>query len=247
MNIRGLIFDINGTLINIHTKEDYNEIYRVIGNLLSYQGILLKPDIIKDLYYRIMKEQRQFSQEAFPEFDAIGIFQEILTRYATDFTRQLPAEKLAQLPLILAEVYRAVSRFRFQLYPGVTEVLDQLRPKYILAALSDGQSAYAKPELQAAGLLEYFNPFIVSGDLGYRKPDMRIFEKTLSGMKLTPSEVLFIGNDMYRDIFGARQMGLKTIFFKSNQGEHEKDGVKPDYIIYHFSELPEAIRFLEDH
>ena len=246
MNIRGLIFDINGTLIDIHTNEAYDEIYRVISNLLSYQGISLSADHIRDLYYQIMKEQRLSSKENHSEFDAVGIFQEIMKRYATDFTRKLPAEKRSQLPLFLAEVYRAVSRFRLQPYPDVVEVLTELRPRYLLAALSDGQSAYAVPELQAAGLLDFFNPVIVSGDLGYRKPDVRIFESVLSGMKLKPSEVLFIGNDMYRDIFGAKQLGLKTIFFKSNQGEQEKEGVQPDYIIYHFSELLKAVRFFEN-
>jgi putative hydrolase of the HAD superfamily len=245
MKIRGLVFDINGTLIDIHTNEAHDDIYRVISNLLSYQGISLNPHQIRDLYYQIMREQRQSSGEAHPEYDAVGIFKEIIRRYARDFTRKLPAEKRAQLPLVLAEVYRAVSLFRLQPYPDVVEVLTQLRQRYRLSILSDGQSAYAVPELQAAGLLEFFNPVIVSGDLGYRKPDVRIFKRALSAMKLKPSEVLFIGNDMYRDIFGAKQLGLKTIFFKSNQGEQEKDGVAPDYIIYHFSELLTAVRFFE--
>jgi putative hydrolase of the HAD superfamily len=38
---------------------------------------------------------------------------------------------------------------------------------------------------------------------------------------------------------------MKTVFFKSNQGTQEKAGVKPDYIIYNFAELPNAIRFFE--
>lgn len=243
MNIRGLIFDINGTLIDIHTNEWYDEIYRVIINLLSYQGISLSHDEVRDLYFKIMKEQRRTSKENYPEFDAVEIFQEILTLYATEFTRNLPAKKLAILPRVLAEVYRSVSLFRLQLYPGVKEILEQLRPRYLMSAISDGQSAYAVPELHAVGLLDYFKPVIVSGDLGYRKPDTRIFESALSGMGLNPSETLFIGNDMYRDVFGAQQLGIKTIFFKSNQGEHEKEGVKPDYIIYNFSELLKAIHF----
>jgi putative hydrolase of the HAD superfamily len=33
--------------------------------------------------------------------------------------------------------------------------------------------------LCAVGLLKYFNPIIVSGDYGYRKPDPRLFQKAL--------------------------------------------------------------------
>jgi len=246
MNVRGLIFDMNGTLIDINTQEEHSDIYRVLSNLLSFEGISLTPTAVRDLYYKIMNRQRKSSKETYPEFDAVAIFGEILTSLATDVTRGLPAEKLDQLPLVLAEVYRSVSRFRLQLYPDVKDVLDQLHPHYLMAAVSDGQSAYAVAEMHAAGLPDYFNPVIVSGNLGYRKPDRRIFEAALSGMGLSPSEALFIGNDMYRDIFGAQQLSLKTIFFKSNQGEQESDGVEPDYIIYSISELPVAIRFFEE-
>jgi putative hydrolase of the HAD superfamily len=51
---------------------------------------------------------------------------------------------------------------------------------------------------------------------------------------------------MYRDIYGAQRLGMKAVFFKSNQGAQEKEGVKPDYIIYNFPELLNAIRFFEN-
>ena len=91
---------------------------------------------------------------------------------------------------------------------------------------------------------KYFDPVIVSGDLGFRKPDPRMFELLLSQMELSPDEILFVGNDMYRDIFGAGQLGIRTVFFRSNQGDQRPAGREPDYIIYRFSELPEAVRFL---
>jgi putative hydrolase of the HAD superfamily len=134
-----------------------------------------------------------------------------------------------------------------QLYPGVEDTIRQLQPRYRLAIISDGQSAYAVPELNAVGLSAYFDPIIISGDFGYRKPDARLFATALAAMKLTPAEVLFVGNDMYRDVHGAQKQGIKTVFFKSNQGNQEKEGVKPDYIIYSFPELLNAIRFFENH
>jgi len=56
---------------------------------------------------------------------------------------------------------------------------------------------------------------------------------------------LSVGNDMYHDVYRAQRVGIKTVFFKSNQGVQEKDGVRPDYIIYSFAELMNAIRFFE--
>jgi putative hydrolase of the HAD superfamily len=246
MLIKGIIFDVNGTLVDIWTDEGHEEIYRTISNLLSYQGISLDPKSLKDLYFQIMKEQRTASRERHPEFDAVGIFREIIVQYATDFTRDLPARKLEQLPTLLAETYRAASRFRLQLYPGVQGTIAQLHSKYRLAALSDAQTAYAVPELNAVGLSRYFDPIIVSGDFGYRKPHEGLFAKALAAMNMEPSEVLYVGNDMYRDVYGAQRVGIKTVFFKSNQGTQEKEGVNPDYIIYTFPELLNAVRFFEE-
>lgn len=245
MIVKGIIFDINGTLSDIHTNEWHDDVYRVISNLLSYQGISLEPNIVKYFYFQIMKEQRAASGERHPEFDAIGIFREIIARHSTDFTYTLPAEKLEQLPILLAETHRAASRFRLQPYPGVEDTIRQLHQKYHLAIVSDGQAAYAIPELHAVGLSGYFDPIIVSGDFGHRKPDIRLFTAALNDMNMEPAEVLFVGNDMYRDIYGAQKLGIKTVFFKSNQGVQEKEGVKPDYIIYNFPELLNAIRFFE--
>jgi len=246
MVIRGLIFDINGTMTDINTNEWNDNIYRILSNLLSYQGITIGPNDVKDSYFQIMKEQRAAGGERYPEFDAVGIFREIISRHATDFTHRLPPEKLEQLPLFLAETYRAVSRYRLQLYNGVKETIGQLRLKYHLAIISDGQSAYAVPELNAVGLFGSFDPVIISGDFGFRKPDPRLFENALSIMKMMPSEVLFVCNDIYRDVHGAQRLGIKTVFFRSNQGQQEKKDVDPDYIIYNFPELLTAVRFFEE-
>lgn len=246
MIIKGIIFDINGTLTDIHTNEWHEDVYRVISNLLSYQGVFLAPHIVKDLYFQIMKEQRGAHSELHPEFDAVAIFRQIVTQHATDFTHNLPSAKFEQLPLLIAETYRAASRFRLQLYPGVLDTLRQLQPKYHLAAITDGQVAYALPELNAVGLSGFFDPVIVSGSFGYRKPDERLFTSALAAMKMQPAEVLFVGNDMYRDVFGGQKIGMKTVFFKSNQGTQEKTGVQADYIIYNFPELINAIRFFEN-
>lgn len=243
--IKGLIFDVNGTVSDILTNEGYDDLYRVMANLLAYQGIALTAGEVRRLYFEINRNQRRSSGEEFPEFDVVALFREIIERYGTDDTFAMPKEKLRFLPQFLAEVYRAASRFKLQLYPDVREVLSSLRGRYRMAALSDGQSVWALPELREVGLLEYFECFLISSDLGYRKPDPRMFEKILERMELAASEVLFIGNDMYRDVFGARRLGIKTVFFRSNQGEQRNMGAEPDYIIDHFAQLPEAVRFLE--
>ncbi len=246
MNIKAIIFDVNGTLIDIRTDEGNEDVYRVVSNLLSYQGILTHRHALKAMYHELMYVQKKKNRsERHPEFNAAEIFKEILTRLATDYTRSLPSEKLEQLPLLLAEAYRAASRQQLKLYQGVEDTLKQLSQKYRLAVVTDAQTAYALPELHAVGLTAFFEQIIISGDYGYRKPDVRLFEKALNGMGIHASEAVYVGNDIYRDIYGAQKAGLKTVLFKSNQGCPEQVGINAEYIIYQFPELLNAIHFFE--
>ncbi|NLI83253.1 MAG: HAD family hydrolase [Deltaproteobacteria bacterium] len=243
MKLRGIIFDLYGTLIDIHTNEDSEEIYRAVSHFLTYQGIHLDRGEVRSVYYQIVEEQRREQREKYPEFEAVEVWREFIRRNPGG-SGLLPSAKLKQLPLFLAEMYRGISRERLELYPGVKKVLDELKTHFRLAVVTDGQAAWVLPEMQAVGIASYFNPIVISSDHGFRKPDGRLMQKALSGINLKGEEVLFVGNDMYRDIFGARQLGLKTVFFPSNQGLQEMAGVEPDRVIREFSELPRAIRGL---
>jgi putative hydrolase of the HAD superfamily len=243
MDIRALLFDVNGTLIDIETDEGLEEIYRAIGHFLRYQGISLHRGEIRDLYFQLMQQQRASSTQKFAEWDAVALWRELIHQKASDYTRALPPEKREQLPLFLAELHRGIARKRLRLYPQVQETLDQLRSHYSLAVVSDAQSAYAVPELHAVGLLDYFQPIIVSGDYGYRKPDARLFQHALDALEIRPEQALFLGNDLYHDIFGAQQVGMKAILASYNQDNTSSRFISPDYTIYSFAELLQAVNY----
>jgi len=244
MEIRALIFDINGTLIDIETDERMEQAYRAIGHFLTYQGITLHRGAVQELYFQIMKEQFAESQEVYPEFDAVAIWRKVVERRASEYTRALPAEKHEQLPLFLAEMHRGISRKRLVLFPRVLEVLGELKGRYRMAIVSDAQSAWARQEIRAVGLPECFDPVVISGDYGYRKPDVRLFQRALDGLQIPAGETVFIGNDGYRDVFGARQLGMRTILFHPAQEAPRLSGAEPDYRIQEFAELPRALDFL---
>jgi putative hydrolase of the HAD superfamily len=237
MDIRAVAFDVNGTLIRIQTEDGDEQIFRSAAHFLTYQGIDLHRDQVRDLYFQLMKEQLRASPEEYPEFDAVGIWRTIIDGHMTDFTRALPAGKLRQMPLFLAELSRGIARRRLALYPFVREVLDVLRGRCPLAVVTDAQSANARGELHKVGLLGYFDPVVVSGDHGYRKPDRRLFQFALDGMNVAAADTLYVGNDMYRDIYGAREAGMQTVMFDSDQGTKAHLDCVPDYTITDFRDL----------
>jgi putative hydrolase of the HAD superfamily len=129
-------------------------------------------------------------------------------------------------------------------FPQLQEILTELKTRHRLAVVSDAQSAYGLPELRAAGLAGYFAPIVISGDYGYRKPDPRLFQAALTELQVGPEEAIFVGNDRFRDVLGARQVGMKTILYCPHGNPGGSPETEPDYLLYQYADLPRAIEFL---
>jgi putative hydrolase of the HAD superfamily len=147
------------------------------------------------------------------------------------------------MPLFLAELQRGITRKRLVAFPQTLEILTQVKKRHLLAVVSDAQSAYGLPELRAVGLADHFASIIISGDYGYRKPDPRLFQSALTELQVRPEEALFVGNDRFRDVHGARQVGMKTILFCPYGNPGGPPETEPDYILYQYADLQRAIDF----
>jgi len=237
--IKGILFELYGTLIEIETNEGMEEIYRAIAHYLTYHCVDLHRWEVRERYYRIMKQQKDAHDEEHPEIDVEAIWNEFLMQEGI----KSPSFR-GQLAKVIAHLYRGVSRNRLQLYPDVKRVLNELQTRYRLALISDAQSCYAMPEIRAVGLDGYFDPIVISSHYGYRKPDSRLFKMALGRMGLQPHEVIGVGNDMFRDIHGAKMLGIRSIFIDSNQGTKTFQDVSPDYRVTQFDDVLKGVAAL---
>src|SRR3989304_6411911 len=126
MAIKGILFDLYGTLIDIEPDESMEEISRGISHYLTYHGVYLNRWEVRDGYYQIMKQQKEERGEEHPEIDVAAIWNAFLRQEGIK-----AAHTRRKLARILAQIYRGISRKRLQLYPGVKEVLDELSPAWV--------------------------------------------------------------------------------------------------------------------
>ncbi len=90
------------------------------------------------------------------------------------------------------------------------------------------------------GISRYFDAVIVSGDIGWRKPHEKIFKDTLDKLQVKGEEAVFIGDCPLEDIKGAREVGMRTVFVKSQfYGEDDLNasGEKPDFVAADLKEI----------
>ena len=108
-------------------------------------------------------------------------------------------------------------RFRAEFPACVKEVpetiaaLDRLRAEGVpLGLLSNGSPGMQLAKLRACGAAPYFTPdrTLISGAIRLEKPDPRAFRLLANRLGVEPGQVLFIGDDPFRDIAGAIAAGM---------------------------------------
>ena len=83
------------------------------------------------------------------------------------------------------------------------------------------------------GLLERFDVLVFSSDGPYVKPSSALFQLALSAISVAPGRILFIGDDPYRDIAGAKALGMATLLV----GDEKAKDIVPDWRLPSLLEL----------
>ena len=109
--------------------------------------------------------------------------------------------------------YRRAREATLLVYPNVNKTLIELIKMGIqLSVVSDAPSREAWMRLYYLNLHHVFDPVLTFDDTGVRKPSPKPFEIALDILQAKPEEVLMIGDWPERDVVGAKQIGMKTIF-----------------------------------
>ena len=119
--------------------------------------------------------------------------------------------------------------------PGAERLLESASHfKNCLITNGDSQHQWGKIDLLDIG--SKVDQILVSGDLGIRKPDPRIFEQALDLTDTEPSESVMIGDSLHTDIAGAAAVGIGTIWINRHGYSLEEASHRPDAIISHPAE-----------
>jgi HAD superfamily hydrolase (TIGR01509 family) len=94
-------------------------------------------------------------------------------------------------------------------------------------------------------LLDCFDYFAFSDEIGVRKPRPEIFEAALRGVGGETATTVHVGDDPALDVGGARRAGLRVIQVVANKSNATRPAERPDGTMTRFEELPAAIAALE--
>jgi HAD superfamily hydrolase (TIGR01549 family) len=139
------------------------------------------------------------------------------------------------------------------LFPDVIPTLQWLQERGYRIGSVTNRALSGEPfrrELAHHGLLDYFEVFSISCDVGYMKPHAVIFQHALKALGVPPEETVMVGDSLRADVAGAQALGMTAVWKRnhsSDDGERPltlPDGLGPvvavpDYTIQALGELPE--------
>lgn len=121
-----------------------------------------------------------------------------------------------------------------ELRPCVKKLLKEVLMEHKLGIISNFTYApviYAG--LRNLGISQFFHAVLVSEEVGWRKPHIKIFEQALKKLGVAAEEAIYIGDSPTEDIRGAKAAGMKTVFVPSqfySLEDLKESQQKPDFI-----------------
>lgn len=238
MKYTDLVFDLYGTLVDIHTEEDA-AVWDKTALYFGYYGAHYTGEGLHaafDTAMRAREARAGQSYECFPDIPFEQVMAELFR------VKGVSADADA-LGVNAAQLFRVLSTDYIRLYPGVQEALEKLRKAgYRLWLLSNAQAVFTAFELRHLGLGAEFDRVYLSSDYGCRKPDGRFFRALINGQGLDPDRCLMIGNDRSTDIAGAQAAGMATLYMHTALTPSDQSEADP---ALHPARTPEGCRTLE--
>ena len=127
-------------------------------------------------------------------------------------------------------------------FEGVREVLDELQRRSIGMGIISNWDWTAREVLTAAGLIDYFDPIVISCEVDCMKPESRIFELALEKVDISARQCLYIGDNYYDDALGSRKVGMQVLII-NRFGKLGVEEIEDCSVIRRLSDLFNFIEF----
>lgn len=226
MRLSWVFFDLGSTLTDESAFENYflSKVYESLKKNI----IDINRDIFNKTLEDVIKERRCGS----------GGYRNITREVVRSFTRNKTVlnKIMHNYRTQITPKYSEMQK----LYPETAPVIKELKEKYHLGLIAN-QPRGARENLRKFGILNHFKVISLSDEVGYSKPDPRIFLHALKEARCTANKALMVGNRLDNDVAPAKSIGMATVKVRRGRMAPQEPLNKleePDFDISTLRELP---------
>lgn len=219
-----VFFDLDRTLMDFENAEDMG-----IKAIFETYKSELKMD-----YETFRSTWKVVAQKTFDEYSA--------GKLTFDQQRRLRVVRMFEENLIKLDEEEATKRFDLywniyaqgvENFPDTLSILENLKAKNVqIGLISNGDSQNQRWKLDKGKIVQFFDPIIISDEIGVSKPNLRVFEIALEKAGTSKEECWYVGDSLVHDIEPALKFGLNVIYLnrKLEEGSLLHHQEKPAYI-----------------
>lgn len=218
------IFDLYGTLVDIHTNESTSYLWEKLSQIYTALGAPYTKSQIKYDYKKLCNLFHERLHNPYGEIEIKDVFNQLFLAKG-----MMPS---IDMTLSIANTFRVLSRKYICVYPEIINLLESLKKSNKkIYLLSNAQSVFTIPELKLTNLYDYFDGIAISSEFGRCKPSPDFMISLLDKYNLKASESIMIGNDKNSDITIANSCNMDSLYIHSNISPENNNDIKATYEI----------------
>ena len=227
MQCDNYIFDLYGTLIDVHTEEHEPKLWKQMSVYLKDNfNIKIKGEdlhrLFTETYDKYVKELKTIVKSDYPEIRVSWVWDDILWELGYPkhhkhlFGIDRPKDTAPQYIAKLCTYFRQTSTYHMCNYPQTHKMLKALKANgKRIYLLSNAQRTYTEREIGTCRLAHFFDDIFISSDKLIMKPEKRYLEMLIDKHGLDKSKCVMIGNETKSDIEIAKRCGISSILVQN--------------------------------
>ena len=139
----------------------------------------------------------------------------------------------------VAQIYAERRRAAWRLFPEAVAFLTRLRELRIpLALVTNGDARHQRDKITRHDLARWFDAILIEGEMGYGKPDEKVYREALRRLGVAAAEAWMVGDHLEFDVGAPQRLGLRGVWVDRAGAGLPADGdVTPHRIVRDLSGL----------
>ena len=243
-NIKGVFFDYGGVIEDIEYRDEFfNKGIKILKDELDLLSIKISYNVLFDYIQKGIKEySKWYKENNYRELSNEKIWTNFLLMEVCKKNKTIES-KIRERSEKLSSILEYYLYFR-RPAKGIFETFKTIfNMGYTIALISNTMSQTLIPErLEKLNIKRFFSSIVLSTETGIRKPRKEIFEIALKETALLPSQCIYIGDTLSRDIEGSKNSGFAKSVLLPSKVTHQKDkdyigSAKPDVVLHSLKEV----------
>ncbi|XP_041644910.1 N-acylneuraminate-9-phosphatase [Cheilinus undulatus] len=237
--VKAVLFDLDNTLIETSqaSKEALRQTSKLLKSTLALDDTTVSricDKFLQKLYHETFKLSGLWSIDEVRVGHWLESIQEVVG--------SCPSPSLA------ADCYYLWKNSRLKalhLSSEICDLLRQLRRRYKLLLLTNGETQTQREKVVAVGCEKFFDAIVIGGEHPEQKPCVSIFRLCFNMLQVEAQDCIMVGDSLDTDIQGGINAGVRATVWINRGGSVPDGSVKPDYTIPTVLDLPDILKQLK--